>query len=131
MNKKCFQSKKFAPSKLYSPAVTAGGLVYFSGMGPTDPATGQIVSQDFENQMRQTINNLTLLLEEMGLSLSNVVKTNIYLSDIGNFSKANEIYSEYFSRELPARTTIQVAGLPNGIQIEIELIAAKNNNDYE
>lgn len=127
MSKRCFVSQRFGTSALYSPAVISGGLVYFSGMGPTDPQTGVIVSQDFGKQVIQVIENLLLLLDEMGLSRSDIVKTNIYLADIRNFAAFNEIYAPYFKESLPARTTIQAAGLPNGIQVEIELVADAEN----
>lgn len=124
MNKTCFKSERFKPSSLYSPAVYASRVVYLSGMGPTDPRTGEIIAQDFKKQMCQALDNLVLLLSEMGLTLQDVVKVNIFLSDISNFEKANEVYTSYFTRELPARTTVQVAGLPGGIQVEIEMVAA-------
>lgn len=129
MNKICFQSERFTPCNLYSPAVYAGGLAYLSGMGPTNPQTGKIVSQDFTAQVHQTMDNLILLLNEMGLTVCDVVKVNVFLSDISNFQALNAVYTDYFTQELPARTTVQVAGLPGGIQVEIEMVVAVKNDE--
>lgn len=124
MNKVCFSSKTFGPSRLYSTAVQAGGLAFISGMGPTDPATGKVEKGGFGAQIHRVLQNLGIVLKELGLSYSDVVKTNIYLSDMENFAQANEVYTQYFTQDLPARTTVQVARLPGDIAVEIELVAA-------
>ena len=124
MNKKCFVSKTFGKSKLYSTAVQAGGFYFVSGMGPVDPESGTAEKGSFDHQMVRVMDNLGIVLRELGLDYKDVVKTNIYLSDIQNFEKANEIYTGYFTEDLPARTTVQIACLPGEIGVEIELVAA-------
>lgn len=124
MSKTCFSSKTFGPSKLYSTAVEAGGLLFVSGMGPADPETGVVRKGDFDSQIERVLQNLGIVLEEMGLAYTDVVKTNIYLADMENFARANEAYTRYFTQDLPARTTVQVARLPGDIAVEIELVAA-------
>ena len=124
MSKVCFSSKTFGSSKLYSTAVKAGGLMFISGMGPTDPATGKAEKGGFSAQMHRVLQNLGIVLEELGLGYGDVVKTNIYLSNMENFAQANDVYTQYFTQDLPARTTVQVARLPGDIAVEIELVAA-------
>ena len=124
MNKTCYSSETFGPSKLYSTAVEAGGLLFVSGMGPVDPDTGVAEKGVFDQQMERVLKNLGIVLEELGLDYRDVVKTNIYLADMDDFQRANTIYTQFFSRDLPARTTVQVARLPGDIAVEIELVAA-------
>lgn len=121
-----FVSKK-GPRALgpYSSAVDTGELVFLSGMGPADPETGTIITGDVDVQARRTLDNIGIVLGELGLNFSNVAKTNIYLTDISDFAKINEIYAEYFTKPYPARTTVQVAALPAGISVEIEVVAKK------
>lgn len=123
MGKQCFKSAHFITGKYYSPAVICGDTVFFSSMGPMDPKTSKITSLDFEDQMRQVLDNIRLLLEEMGLSLAHVVKVNWYMPDLRHLAKGNELYAQYFGEDPPARTTIQVAGLPTGVQVELEVVA--------
>lgn len=124
MSKTCFSSKTFGSSKLYSTAVQAGGLLFVSGMGPTDPKTGLVEKGSFSAQLERVLQNLGIVLQELGLGYADVVKTNIYLANMENFALANDVYTRYFTGDLPARTTVQVACLPGDIAVEIELVAA-------
>ncbi|MCJ7751576.1 MAG: Rid family detoxifying hydrolase [Armatimonadetes bacterium] len=112
-----------APKGPYSPAIRAGGFVFVSGQGPIDPATGEVVKRDIQQQTRLVLENVRAILGAAGSSLDKVVKTNVYLSDIANFAAMNEVYATFFTAEPPARTTIQAAALPLGIDVEIDVIA--------
>ena len=112
-----------APKGPYSPAIRAGGFVFVSGQGPIDPATGEVVKGDVQQQTRLVLENVHAILGAAGSSLDKVVKTNVYLSDIANFAAMNEVYATFFTAEPPARTTIQAAALPLGIDVEIDVIA--------
>ena len=112
-----------APKGPYSPAIRAGGFVFVSGQGPIDPATGDVVKRDIQQQTRLVLENVRAILGAAGSSLDKVVKTNVYLSDIANFAAMNEVYGTFFTAEPPARTTIQAAALPLGIDVEIDVIA--------
>jgi len=112
-----------APKGPYSPAIRAGGFVFVSGQGPIDPATGEVVRRDVRQQTRLVLENVRAILGAAGSSLDKVVKTNVYLSDIANFADMNEVYATFFTAEPPARTTIQAAALPLGIDVEIDVIA--------
>lgn len=112
-----------APKGPYSPAIRAGGFVFVSGQGPIDPATGEVVKRDVQQQTRLVLENVRAILGAAGSSLDKVVKTNVYLSDIANFAAMNEVYATFFTTEPPARTTIQAAALPLGIDVEIDVIA--------
>jgi len=107
----------------YSQAVKANGLVYTSGQIPLDPATGDLVTGDFDKEVRRVFENLAAVLREAGSDFSRVLKATVYLSDLANFQAMNAIYAEYFGDHKPARTTIQAAALPKGATIEIDLIA--------
>lgn len=109
----------------YSPAVEAGEFVYLSGQGPMNPATHQLVGGDVQSQAEQTFKNLFAILEACGLSSDDVVKVNVYLTDMADFSAMNEVYARQFKPPYPARTTVGVASLPMGIKIEIEMIARR------
>jgi len=112
-----------APKGPYSPAIRAGGFVFVSGQGPIDPATGEVVKRDIQQQTKLVLENVRAILGAAGSSLDKVVKTNVYLSDIANFAAMNEVYATFFTAEPPARTTIQAAALPLGIDVEIDVIA--------
>ena len=112
-----------APKGPYSPAIRADGFVFVSGQGPIDPATGEVVKSDVQQQTRLVLENIRAILGAAGSSLDKVVKTNVYLSDIANFAAMNEVYATFFTVEPPARTTIQAAALPLGIDVEIDVIA--------
>lgn len=106
----------------FSPAVRAGGFLFFSGQVGQDPATGALVQGGVEAQARQLFRNLAALLEAAGKGFGDVVKANVYLTDIGDFAPINAIYAEAFDAPFPARTTVAVAALPLGAAIEIELL---------
>jgi reactive intermediate/imine deaminase len=106
----------------YSQAVRAGDTVYLSGQVPFDPATMQLVSGDFEAQVRRVFENLKAVAEAAGGSLAHAVKLTIFLTDLGNFAKVNEVMALYCEQPYPARSTIGVASLPRGAQVEIECV---------
>src|SRR3954451_12677582 len=107
----------------YSTAVRQHGFVFLSGQIPVDPATDQLVTGRIEEQTARVIENLQGVLKAAGLTLSDVVKTTVFLKDMNNFARMNETYGSYFNPEPPARTTVEVARLPRDVQIEIEAIA--------
>ena len=107
----------------YSQAVRAGNLLFLSGQLPLDPKTGTIVGEDIETQTKQVISNIKAVLEAGGLSLSNVVKTTVFMKDLQHFQKMNGVYKEFFTQDAPARSTFQVANLPMNALIEIESVA--------
>lgn len=108
----------------YSTAVIQGETAYFSGMLPIDPATGKLAEGGVGAQARQALQNIKTVLEEMGLSVSNLLKVSVFLTDLANFSEVNAIYGEFLEKPYPARSCVQVAALPMGALIEIEAIAA-------
>lgn len=107
----------------YSQAVTAGGFVYISGQIPIEPSTGKIIAGDIKQQTGKVLENLKNILEEAGSSLENVVKTTIFMRDMNHFAEINEEYEKYFKNNPPARSCVQVEGLPRDAYIEIEAIA--------
>jgi len=107
----------------YSHAVRAGELVYFSGQTPLDPATGRLLEGGVQAQTGQCFQNLFQVLQAAGLNRDQVVKVNVYLTDMADFAAMNEVYASQFASPFPARTTIGVASLPLGARIEIEMIA--------
>ena len=111
----------------YSQAVRAGSLVFCAGQVPLDPKTGQIVSQDIQEQTRRVLDSVTAILKAEGLALTNVVKTTVFLSDFGDFQKMNEVYATFFSENPPARSTVGVSTLPKNAKVEIEAIAFDDN----
>ena len=125
-NMKPIQTSK-APAAIgpYSQAIDSGaGLVFLSGQLPIDPATGAFPEGGIKEQTRQSILNARAILEEAGLSLNNVVKTTVFLADMGDFASMNEVYAEFFSSPFPARSAVAVKTLPKGALVEIECIAA-------
>ncbi len=109
----------------YSPGIRTEGFVFASGTIGLDPATGTLAEGGIEAQTRQAIQNLSRVLEAGGSSLQQVVKTTVFLLDMGDFAKLNEVYASFFGDEPPARSTIQVAALPGGASVEIEAIALR------
>ena len=107
----------------YSQAVRIGNLVYTAGQIPLDPATGKLVEGGIESQTRRALQNLQAVLEAAGTSLANVVKTTVFLQDMGDFGAMNGVYAQFFSGRPPARSAVEVAALPLGAQVEIEAIA--------
>jgi 2-iminobutanoate/2-iminopropanoate deaminase len=108
----------------YSQAVRVGPLLFTAGQIPLDPQSGQIVSQDVAEQTRRVLDNLTAVLKAEGMDFSNIVKTTVFMTNLGDFQTMNEVYAGYFKDEPPARSTVQVSALPKGAQVEIELVAA-------
>jgi len=100
-------------------------MIFTSGQIPLDPETGRLVEGGIENQTRQVFKNLSAVLSAAGLAFSNVVKAGVYLTDLGDFAAVNKIYAEQFPQNPPARSCVQVAALPGGASVEIELIACK------
>ena len=107
----------------YSQAIRAGSTIYCSGQIPLDPKTGQIISGGIDAQTRRVLDNIAALLKAEGLGFGNIVKTTIFLTNLGDFQTVNEVYGSYFKSEPPARSTVQVSALPKGANIEIEVIA--------
>jgi len=116
-----------APVGPYSQAVRVGNFIHTAGQIGISPATGQLVEGGVEAQARQVIQNLANILEAAGTSLTNVVKTTIFLANLSDFAAVNKIYGSFFTAAPPARTTVQVAGLPLGALVEIEAIAVVDN----
>ena len=123
MKEQIFPKDGPPPAGPYSPAIRANGFVFVSGQGPIVPETGQPVRGSIEEQVHRTMQNVRLILEAAGSSLEKIVKTTIYLKDLGNFKRMNEVYGGYLGETPPARTTIQAADLPMSIDVEIEVIA--------
>src|SRR6266850_7913415 len=108
----------------YSPAIRSGQLLFVSGQIALDPATGLMVAGDTATETRRVMDNLGALLKAAGLSFSDVIRTTIFLADLGDFATVNEVYGSYFTSPAPARATVQVARLPKDARIEIDAIAA-------
>jgi 2-iminobutanoate/2-iminopropanoate deaminase len=108
----------------YSQAVVHNGIAYLSGQIPLDPATMQIVDGDITAQTERVFENLKAVLEACGSSFENVLKVNVYIKDMNEFGKMNEVYGRYFTANTPARATVEVARLPRDVKVEIDCIAA-------
>jgi len=108
----------------YSQAVISGGLLFCSGQIALDPDTGQLVDGDVTAQTERVLQNLFAVLREAKMGPENVVKTTVFLADMADFPKMNEVYARFLGREPPARSTVQAAGLPKGARVEIDAIAA-------
>ncbi|HRI28560.1 MAG TPA: RidA family protein [Chitinophagales bacterium] len=119
-----------APSPIgpYNQAVWAGNLLFISGQIAINPETGELVTEEgIEEETRQVMENLRAILTAAGLSFEHVVKTSIFLEDMDNFNRVNELYSQYFDHDTaPARETIEVSGLPKDVNVEISMIAVKD-----
>ncbi len=113
----------------YSQAVRTGNFLFCSGQIPLDAKTGQIVSGDIAAQTRRVLDNIAAVLQAEGLTFDNVVKTTIFLTDLGDFQTVNEIYGSYFKQNPPARSTVQVSALPKGANVEIEVIAVSEQTE--
>ena len=110
----------------YSQAVKAGNLMFISGQIPLDPKTGDLVSESIDEQAKQVLNNIKSICEAAGQSIDDIVKISIFLTDLENFAIVNEVMKEYFAEPYPARATIEVSGLPLGVNVEIEAIVLIN-----
>ena len=108
----------------YSQAIDLGNMVFLSGQIPIDPATGAM-PESVEAQAKQVLTNIPNILAEAGLTMANVVKTTVFLSDLGDFAKVNEVYASFFAEPYPARSCVQVAAIPKGAKVEIETIAVR------
>ena len=118
-------STKKAPAAIgpYSQAIQVGNLVYTSGQIPIDPVTGVFVKGGIKEQTRQSLANVKAILEEVGLTMSNVVKTTVFMADMNDFADMNSVYAEFFSEPYPARSAVAVKTLPKGALVEIEVVA--------
>ena len=125
MNKRVIQTDQ-APAAIgpYSQGIRIGNLLYTSGQIALDPKSGMFLSGEIEDETDQTLKNISAILKADGLNLENVVKTTVYLSDLNHFSRMNQVYEKYFSKNKPARACVQVASLPQGAKIEIDAIAS-------
>jgi len=110
----------------YEQAIRIGDFLYTSGQIAMDPQTGEMVSGDIKVETDRVLKNLQAILKAEGMSLNNVIKTTVYLEDIGNFSQMNQVYESFFSTSKPARSCVQAAALPKGAQVEIDIIAIAN-----
>jgi len=119
-------STKDAPQAIgpYSQGIRAGNLLFVSGQGHLDPATGALIEGDVATQTRRVMENIGAILAAGGASFDHVVRTTVYLADMNDFAAMNAVYGEFFSSPAPARTTIQAARLPKDMRVEIDVIAA-------
>jgi 2-iminobutanoate/2-iminopropanoate deaminase len=124
VKKKVIQTER-APKAIgpYSQAIQAGNFLFLSGQIPLDPETGELVKGDIGQQTKQLLENIKGILESQELGMEDVVKVTIFLRDIGNFNRVNEVYATYFPPPAPARSTVEVAKLPRNAEVEIEAIA--------
>ncbi len=125
MSRKAITAPGAAAIGPYSHGVDSGELIFLSGQTPLDPETGKLLEGGIEAQTQQSFKNLFAVLDAAGLTPDEVVKVNVYLTDMADFSAMNAVYARQFEPPYPARTTIGVASLPLGAQVEIELIALK------
>ncbi len=118
-------STQSAPAAIgpYSQGIKAGDFVFISGQIPIEPGTGSLIKGDIEEQVEQVLKNLKEILNASGLSMEDVVKTTLYLKDLSNFERVNNVYKRYFVNAPPARSTVEVSRLPKDVQIEIDAIA--------
>lgn len=124
MTKTIIKPAKGAPAVgPYNHAVRVGDLLFCAGQIPLDPATGQLVPGDIKAQTQRVLENVKCILDDQGLTFANVVKSTVFLTNLADFAGMNEIYSQYFTADFPARSTIQVAALPRAASVEIEVIA--------
>ena len=107
----------------YSQAIRAGGMVYTSGQIPLDPVSGLLIEGGIREQTRQSLTNVKAILEEVGLTMGSVVKTTVFMADMGDFAEMNAVYAEFFQEPYPARSAVAVKTLPKGALVEIEVIA--------
>jgi 2-iminobutanoate/2-iminopropanoate deaminase len=114
-----------APIGPYSQAVWAGNLLFVSGQVAIEPSTGELVMDDIETETHQVMKNIKAILTEAGVDFGHIVKTSIFLSDMGNFAKVNTVYGSYFTSDFPARETVEVSVLPKNVNVEISVTAYK------
>ncbi len=118
---------KNAPAAIgpYSQAIEANGFIFISGQLPIDPATGQLAPADTKLQTEASIKNIEAILKAEGLTLENVLKTTVFMADLGQFAQMNEVYARFFSKNPPARAAVEVKALPKAALVEIEAVAAR------
>jgi 2-iminobutanoate/2-iminopropanoate deaminase len=127
MEKKIINTKNApAPIGPYNQAIMVNNTIYISGQVCIDPSTGNLKNRDIQEETHQVMQNLKAILQEAGMSFSNVVKTTIFITDMNRFSEINEIYGKYFDGDFPARETVQVSALPKFVNVEISVIAVKS-----
>ncbi len=114
-----------APIGPYSQAIQYGDMLFVSGQIAIEPATGELVQGDIQLETRQVMENIEAILAAAGMNFSNVIKSTIFLMDMGQFAMVNEVYGYYFADNPPARETVQVAGLPKGVNVEISVVAGR------
>ena len=126
MSKKAINTEK-APKAIgpYSQAIQVGNLIYTSGQLPINPTTGAFPEGGIKEQTRQSLCNIQAILEEAGLTMSNVVKTTVFLADMNDFADMNAVYAEFFTQPYPARSAVAVKTLPKNALVEIEVVAAE------
>ena len=107
----------------YSHAVRVGDLLFCAGQIPVDPATGQLIAGDIRAQTERVLHNVNIILQDQGLTPAHVVKTTVFMTNLAEFAAMNEVYARHFRKDPPARSTVQVAALPRGANVEIEVIA--------
>jgi 2-iminobutanoate/2-iminopropanoate deaminase len=107
----------------YNHAVRAGDLLFCAGQIPLDPATGNIVQGDIKAQTIRVLQNVKAILDDQNLTFANVIKSTVFMTNLADFAGMNEVYSQFFTTDYPARSTVQVAALPKGATVEIEIIA--------
>ena len=123
-NKIIIKPAKSAPAVgPYNHAVRIGDLLFCAGQIPLDPATGNLVLGDIKAQTERVLDNVKTILDDQNLTFANVVKSTVFLTNLADFGGMNEVYARYFTADFPARSTVQVAGLPKGAHVEIEVIA--------
>lgn len=113
-----------APIGPYSQAVKAGNLLFISGQIALDPKSGELIGSDIVSETRQVMKNIGAILKEAGLDFNSIVKSSIFLKDMNDFAKVNEVYGDYFKENPPARETVQVSRLPKDVNVEISIIAS-------
>lgn len=120
-------STNMAPAAIgpYSQAIEVGNLVFTSGQLPINPATGAFPEGGIKEQARQSLLNIQAILKEAGLTMNNVVKTTVFMADMGDFADMNAVYAEFFSEPYPARSAVAVKALPKGAMLEIEVVAER------
>jgi 2-iminobutanoate/2-iminopropanoate deaminase len=123
MPKRAIETPKAKAVGPYSMAIEAGDYVYLSGQTPMDPATGKLIQSDIGAETKQCLENLKNVLEAADLTFAQVVKANVFLTNMGDFAAMNAVYATYFPAPFPARSTVAVAALPLGARVEIELVA--------
>ena len=126
MEKKIIQTNDApAPIGPYNQAVQMGDFLFVSGQIPLDPATGDLITSGIQDETKMVMENLSAILKSAGMGFDNVVKSTIFIMDMKQFSEINSVYGNYFTKDAPARETVQVAGLPKGVNVEISVIACK------